>query len=33
MAPRRGLKGGERFLGGTVSLAGDQLTGAQYAGP
>lgn len=25
------LKGGERFIGGTVSLAGDHLTGAQYA--
>ncbi|MEU2284209.1 NmrA/HSCARG family protein [Streptomyces sp. NPDC013178] len=25
------LKGGERFVGDTVSLAGDHLTGAQYA--
>lgn len=25
------LKGGERFIGSTVSLAGDHLTGAQYA--
>ncbi|WP_244181757.1 NmrA family NAD(P)-binding protein [Streptomyces curacoi] len=25
------LKGGEQFIGGTVGLAGDHLTGAQYA--
>ncbi|WP_329377352.1 NmrA/HSCARG family protein [Streptomyces sp. NBC_01716] len=25
------LKGGEQFVGGTISLAGDHLTGAQYA--